>query len=440
MKTLIYGGTIVNDGRAFQGSLVIENGYVAEIVNDSKAPRGVYDTTVDAMGLFVIPGVIDSHVHFRDPGLTQKADIESESRAAAYGGVTSYFDMPNTVPQTTTLDALDAKFNEAAQRSHVNYSFFIGATNDNLEQLEAVNRRRVPGVKLFMGSSTGNMLVDREEALRRLFANIALPIMSHCEDTATINANMAACKLEHGDDPDVRFHPTIRSTEACYRSTKFAVELAREYGAHLHVAHVTTARELEFFGVSPNITAEAVVAHLFFCDEDYARLGTRIKCNPAIKTRADRDALRAALTDGRITTIGTDHAPHLLADKQGGCARAASGMPMVQFSLPAMLQLVDSCVLTIERMVQLMCHNPARLFGVDGRGFLNPGCRADIVLLRPNAPWTVTTDIIQSKCKWSPLEGHQFDWRVETTFCNGNAIYDRGHFCADSKGEEISFR
>ena len=440
MKTLIYGGTIVNDGRAFQGSLVVENGYVAEIVNDSKAPRGVYDTTVDAMGLFVIPGVIDSHVHFRDPGLTQKADIESESRAAAYGGVTSYFDMPNTVPQTTTLDALDAKFSEAAQRSHVNYSFFIGATNDNLEQLEAVNRRRVPGVKLFMGSSTGNMLVDREEALRRLFANIGLPIMSHCEDTATINASMAACKLEHGDDPDVRFHPTIRSTEACYRSTKFAVELAREYGAHLHVAHVTTARELEFFGVSPNITAEAVVAHLFFCDEDYARLGTRIKCNPAIKTRADRDALRAALTDGRITTIGTDHAPHLLADKQGGCARAASGMPMVQFSLPAMLQLVDSGVLTIERMVQLMCHNPARLFGVDGRGFLNPGCRADIVLLRPNAPWTVTTDIIQSKCKWSPLEGHQFDWRVETTFCNGNAIYNRGHFYADSKGEEISFR
>ena len=440
MKTLIYGGTIVNDGRAFQGSLVVENGYVAEIFNDSKAPRGVYDTTVDAMGLFVIPGVIDSHVHFRDPGLTQKADIESESRAAAYGGVTSYFDMPNTVPQTTTLDALDAKFSEAAQRSHVNYSFFIGATNDNLDQLEAVNRRRVPGVKLFMGSSTGNMLVDREEALRRLFANIGLPIMSHCEDTATINANMAACKLEYGDDPDVRFHPAIRSAEACYRSTKFAVELAREYGAHLHVAHVTTARELEFFGVSPNITAEAVVAHLFFCDEDYARLGTRIKCNPAIKTRADRDALRAALSDGRITTIGTDHAPHLLADKQGGCARAASGMPMVQFSLPAMLQLVDSGVLTIERMVQLMCHNPARLFGVDGRGFLNPGCRADIVLLRPNAPWTVTTDIIQSKCKWSPLEGHQFDWRVETTFCNGNAIYNRGHFCTDSKGEEISFR
>ncbi len=440
MKTLIYGGTIVNDGRAFQGSIVVENGYVAEILNDSKAPRGVYDSTVDAMGLFVIPGVIDSHVHFRDPGLTQKADIESESRAAAYGGVTSYFDMPNTVPQTTTLDALDAKFAEAARRSHVNYSFFIGATNDNLEQLEAVNRRRVPGVKLFMGSSTGNMLVDREEALRRLFANIDLPIMSHCEDTATINANMAACKLEHGDDPDVRFHPYIRSAEACYRSTKFAVELAREYGAHLHVAHVTTARELEFFGLSPNITAEAVVAHLFFCDEDYARLGTRIKCNPAIKTQADRNALRAALTDGRITTIGTDHAPHLLADKQGGCARAASGMPMVQFSLPAMLELVDNGVITVERMVQLMCHNPARLFGVDRRGFLNPGCRADIVLLRPNAPWTVTTDIIQSKCKWSPLEGHRFDWRVETTFCNGNVVYDRGRFCTDSRGEEISFR
>ena len=440
MKTLIYGGCIVNEGRTFRGSVTIENGVIADITEDSKAPRGACDNVVDATGSFVLPGVIDTHVHFRDPGLTQKADMESESRAAAYGGVTTYFDMPNTVPQTTTAEALNAKFAEAAHKSHVNYSFFFGATNDNISAVKALDSHRVPGVKLFMGSSTGNMLVDREEALRRLFGGTTLPIMAHCEDTALINANMAAAKAKYGDDPDVKYHPLIRSAEACYKSTALAVQLAREYDAHLHVAHVTTARELELFGLSPNITAEAVIAHLYFCDEDYARLGTRIKCNPAVKTRADRDALRCALTDGRITTIGTDHAPHLLADKQGGCARAASGMPMLQFSLPTMLELTDARVLTIERMVQLMCHNPATLFGVRRRGFLRPGYNADITVVRRGEPWKVTTDVIQSKCKWSPMEGHEYNWRVEHTFCNGNAVYSGGRFDARSRGEEVAFR
>ncbi len=440
MRTLIYGGNIVNDGQTFTGSIVIDNDVVAEIIETTDKPRGHYDKEVDATGCFVLPGVIDSHVHFREPGLTAKADIESESRAAAYGGVTSYFDMPNTKPQTTSVEALDDKFCRAAATSHVNYSFFFGATNDNIDVIPTLDTHRIPGVKLFMGSSTGNMLVDKEEALRRLFANSPLPIMAHCEDTATIDANMTKAKATYGEDPDVTHHPEIRSTEACYRSTALAVRLAKEYGAHLHVAHVTTAKELEFFGKDPNITAEAVIAHLVFCDSDYVQLGTAIKCNPAVKTAADRTALRAALSDGRIATIGTDHAPHQWSDKQGGCAHAASGMPMIQFSLVTMLELVDAHVLTIERMVELMCHRPAQLFSVRDRGFLRKGAKADIVVVRPNTPWTVTPDIIQSKCGWSPMTGHTYHWRVEQTICNGRVILDRGQFDINSRGEAITFR
>ncbi len=440
MKTLIHGGIVVTEGRAFQGSIVMENDVIAEIKEDSDIPRGTCDSVVDATGSFVLPGVIDTHVHFRDPGLTQKGDMESESRAAAYGGVTTYFDMPNTVPQTTTPDALDAKFAEAERKSHVNYSFFFGATNDNIGAIQALDPHRVPGVKLFMGSSTGNMLVDKEQSLRRLFGGTALPIVAHCEDTATINANMAAAKARYGDDPDVKHHPAIRSAEACYASTALAVSLASEYGARLHVAHLTTARELELFGSNPDITAEAVVAHLFFTDRDYATLGTRIKCNPSIKTYADREALRRGLTDGRITTVGTDHAPHLLSDKEGGCCRAASGMPMLQFSLPTMLELVDARVLGIERMVQLMSHNPAMLFGVRRRGFLRPGYKADIAVVRRGEPWRVTKNTVQSKCKWSPMEGHEYLWRVELTVCNGNIVFGHGRFSADSHGEAVAFR
>ena len=284
------------------------------------------------------------------------------------------------------------------------------------------------------------MLVDRKEVLQQLFAKSALPIMAHCEDTDIINRNMAEAKAKYGEDPAVEHHPEIRSEEACWQSTRLAVELAEQTGARLHVAHLTTARELQLFGSNPRITAEAVIAHLFFSDADYATLGTRIKCNPAIKTAADRDALRAALNDGRIATIGTDHAPHLLADKQGGCARAASGMPMVQFSLVAMLQLVDEGVLTIERLVQLMCHNPAELFGVSRRGYLRQGYKADIVLVRPDSPWTVDKDCIQSKCGWSPMEGHTFGWQVRTTMCNGSIIYNNGAFDNTSRGEALEFR
>ena len=421
-------------------SVVVDNDTITDIIEGTDTPRGSYDQIVDATGCFVLPGVIDDHVHFRDPGLTQKADMQTESRAAAFGGVTSYLDMPNTKPQTTTIDALEAKYADAAKKSHVNYGFFIGATNDNIEEVCSVNPQHVPGIKLFMGSSTGNMLVDKRDVLKQLFANSPLPIMAHCEDTDIINRNMQLAKQKYGDDPAVEHHPEIRSEEACWESTRLAVELASETGARLHVAHLTTERELQLFGSDPKITAEAVIAHLFFCDDDYKTLGTRIKCNPAIKTRADRDALRRALSDGRIATVGTDHAPHLLSDKEGGCANAASGMPMVQFSLVAMLELVDEGVLSIERLVELMAHNPARLFEIAKRGFLRKGYKADIVLVKPQSPWTVDKDCIQSKCGWSPMEGHTFQWQVRTTMCNGHIIYNNGAFDNESRGEELRFR
>lgn len=442
MRTLIENGTIVNEGRSFLGDLVVDGEQIAEIY-EGKAPRGIYDQVIDASGCFVLPGVIDDHVHFREPGLTRKADIESESRAAAFGGVTSYFEMPNTNPQTTTLEALEDKFALGAQKSHVNYSFFFGATNDNVDSFDRLDVHRIPGIKLFMGSSTGNMLVDKYESLQQIFVKaqkMGLPVMTHCEDTDIINRNMAAYQEKYGEDPDVKFHPEIRSVEACYESSSLAVKLAKESGAHLHIAHVTTARELEFFGKDKNITGEAVIAHLYFSDEDYADKKAFIKCNPAIKTVNDRKALREALADGRISVVGTDHAPHEWKDKQGGCAKAASGMPMVQFSLVSMLELVDKGVLSIERMVEVMSHCPAKLFHVDKRGFLRPGYQADIVIVRPHTAWTVQKEIIQSKCGWSPMEGHEYQWQVEQTICNGHLIYNKGEFDEAYRGEELTFR
>ena len=441
MRTLIQGGTIVNEGKTFDGSIVVENGRIAKIIADSSHPETSFEEVIDASGCFVLPGIIDDHVHFREPGLTEKADIESESRAAAAGGVTSYFDMPNTVPQTTTLKALDEKFRLAAEKSHVNCSFFFGATNDNVNLFTQLDEHRIPGIKLFMGSSTGNMLVDRREALEQIFSTARLPIMAHCEDTAIINRNISAAKAQYGDDPVVAHHPEIRSEEACYESTRLAVELARKHHARLHIAHLTTAKELELINAQePSVTAEATVSHLYFSERDYAQLGTRIKCNPAIKTERDREALQQALTDGRITVIGTDHAPHLLSQKEGGCAKAASGMPMIQFSLVTMLELVDKGVLSLERLVELMCHNPARLFEVQRRGFIREGYQADIVIVRPKSAWVVTKSVIQSRCGWSPMEGHMYLWRVERTLCNGHSVYNKGVVDKNYIGEEIRFR
>ena len=442
-RTLIDHVRIVNDGTTREGSVVIEGERIAEVLAPGETPAQPCDTTIDGNGACLLPGVIDDHVHFRDPGLTQKADMESESRAAAAGGVTSFMDMPNTVPQTTTLEALEAKFVDAARRSRVNYSFYFGATNTNAPLLHELDKNRVCGVKLFMGSSTGNMLVDRMDVLRTIFAESGLPIVAHCEDQTIIAENTRHSKDLYGDDPDVKFHPLIRSAEACYRSSALAVRLAHETGARLHIAHISTARELELLEAAPleqkRITAEACIAHLYFTENDYATLGTRIKCNPSIKTAADRDALRHALTNGKIDVIATDHAPHLLKDKEGGALKATSGMPMLQFSLVTMLELADQGVLTIEQVVEKMCHAPARLFGIERRGYIRPGYQADLVMVRPDSPWTVSRDNILSKCGWSPMEGHTYSWQVERTFVNGHQVYELGRVDDSCRGQALTF-
>ena len=446
MRTLIEGGHIVNEGRVFDGVLVVEDGNIVEVIDHSNSSAGKVSSptsgstcsVIDATGCYVLPGIIDDHVHFREPGLTEKADIDSESRAAAAGGVTSFFDMPNCKPQTTTLEALNDKFERAVKHSHVNYSFFYGATNDNVETFSRLDATRIPGIKLFMGSSTGNMLVDQRESLERIFKSCRLPLMVHCEDADMISRNMAAAQQAWGEDPPVSLHSMIRSEEACLSSTRKAVELARKYGTRLHVAHLSTAEELELIG--GHVTAEACVGYLYFTQLDHERLGSLIKVNPAIKTPVDQFLLRQALTDGRISVVATDHAPHLLEQKQGGCCKAASGMPMIQFSLVTMLELVDEKVLSLPQLVSLMAHNPATLFGVERRGFIRKGFRADLVIIRPHSPWTVTKDVIQSKCGWSPMEGHEYQWRVEQTICNGHTIYNKGIVDTTYIGEEIRFQ
>lgn len=397
---------------------------------------------IDARGMLLLPGVIDDHVHFRDPGLTHKADIASESRAAAAGGVTSYLDMPNTNPQTTTLPALEAKFQSASQSSVVNYSFFFGATDSNSDLISQLPWHRIPGVKLFMGSSTGNMLVDKEEALHDIFSRMGNHVlMVHCEDTATIDHNMQAAIKQYGPDVPISQHPDIRSVEACVKSTNLAIRMAEQHNTRLHIAHLTTRDELQLVAAAPDtVTAEACVSHLLFSSDDYATLGARIKCNPAVKSVEHRDALRQALTDGTITLVGTDHAPHLLSEKQGGAARAVSGMPMLQFSLPAMLELADRGILSLPRLVELMCHAPARLFGIEQRGYIRPGYKADLVLVQPNSPWEVTSDCIQSKCGWSPLEGHIFENKIRRTWVNGRTVYADGHIHDTTAAEALLFR
>lgn len=440
MKTLVRNGVLVNEGRRTRADLIIDNDRIEAIVSDGNIPRGDY-YEIDAAGCFVLPGVIDTHVHFRDPGLTYKADIESESRAAAYGGVTSYFDMPNTVPQTTTLDALNEKCKRAAEASHVNYSFFYGATNDNVDTFDRLDTSRIPGIKLFMGSSTGNMLVDNAAVLKQIFskcAHLSLPVMAHCEDTDIIERNAKSVREQYGDDADISLHPAIRSAEACLASSRKAAELADSTGAHLHIAHLSTAAELSLLE-KEGITGEVTVAHLLFDDSDYASLAGRIKCNPAIKSATDRDALLSAVAEGRIHTVGTDHAPHSLSEKQGGALRAVSGMPTLQFSLVMMLGFVDRGQLTIEQIADVMCHNPARIFGVNERGFLREGYKADIVIVSPCGEYVISDRDVQSKCGWTPLDGRAATWKVMHTLCNGVHIYNDGIFDNESHGEEIRF-
>ena len=442
-RTWIKNAQIVNEGKTFNGSVIIEDEIIVEVLQENETPSNECDETIDASGCYLIPGVIDDHVHFRDPGLTHKADIHTESMAAAAGGVTSYMDMPNTNPQTTTLEALEDKFKDAATKSIVNYSFYFGATNENADLLAQLDKNRVCGVKLFMGSSTGNMLVDQQDTLKNIFANAGMLIATHCEDQQIISANTALYKEKYGEDPDVKYHPEIRNEEACYQSSALAVQLAKETGARLHIMHISTAKELELLAdkaiEEKNITAEACVSHLFFCDEDYETFGTRIKCNPAIKSKADRDALRQALTGNLIDVIGTDHAPHLLSEKQGGALKAVSGMPTLQFSLNSVMELVHEGLISMEQLVQKMCHAPATLYQIEKRGFIRTGYKADLAIVNPNIEWTVNKECILSKCGWSPMEGQTFHAKVEKTFVNGQMVYDGKQVDALHRGQELRF-
>lgn len=444
-RIMIKRATIVNESKESKGSVVIEDGRIAEILPALASPSVPCDEIIDARGCYLLPGVIDDHVHFRDPGLTYKADMLTESRAAAAGGVTSIMDMPNTNPQTTTLDALNAKLDLLNERCIVNHSCYFGATNENYTEFDKLDRHRVCGIKLFMGSSTGNMLVDKGKSLEKIFGGTDMLIAAHCEAQAVIQRNSGRYKKMYPDEADVPVskHSRIRSETACYESTSLAVELAHRTRARLHVLHISTARELELFSPAPiekkRITAEACVGHLLFRQQDYRLLGTRIKCNPSIKSEKDREAIREAVNSGRIDVIATDHAPHLMSEKRGGALTAMSGMPMIQFSLLSMLELVDEKVFTLKKVVEKMCHAPARLFGIQGRGFIRPGYQADLVLVRPVEPWSLTKEMILSKCGWSPLEGRKFGWKVEKTFVNGHVVYQDDTVDESYRGQELRF-
>ena len=444
MTTLIHQATIVNEGQQFIGSVLIKDQRIAAIIRGTDVTGLTADHIIDAKGQYLIPGCIDDHVHFRDPGLTHKADMHTESRAAARGGITSVMDMPNCNPQTTTIEALEAKFADAKTKCLVNHSFYLGATTNNLDEVRQVDPHTVCGVKLFMGSSTGGMLVDQDERIEQIFRESPTLIALHCEDQSIISANTAKYKEETAsDDPDVSYHPLIRSEEACYRSTAKAVALAQKTGAKIHIMHISTARELDLLQHGPvdnkRVTAEVCLPHLYYTDADYATLGTRIKCNPAVKTVTDRDALRQALRSGLIDVVGTDHAPHLLTDKIGGSLKAASGIPTIQYVLPAMLELTDEGIFTLTEVVEKMAHNPATLYNVKERGFIREGYHADLVLISPNTAHTVDTEDIQSKCAWSPFEGHTFHWDITHTWINGHAVYADGTFDESVMGERMEF-
>lgn len=451
-KLLIRDTTIVNEGRSTPASLLIEDERIRCIIPPG-ATLPEADEVIDGRGLLCLPGVIDDQVHFREPGLTHKGDITSESSAALLGGVTSYMEMPNCIPQTTTLEAWQDKMERAKDHSRANYAFYFGATNDNADLLKDINLKYTPGVKVFMGASTGNMLVDNEETLRRIFAESPTLIAIHSESEPIIQANKKKYTEQYGDDPDVKYHPLIRSREACVESTQKAVALAKETGARIHILHLSTADELQFFTPDSEIplsekrvTAEVCVHHLWFTDKDYETLGTKIKWNPAVKSLRDREALREALRTGLVDIVATDHAPHTREEKQGGAMKAASGGPLVQFSLPMMLEMaLDERALSIEKVVEYMCHRPAELFGVVDRGYIREGYFADLVLVDTDTEYTITPDIIRSKCGWSPLEGTTLHSRVVTTVLNGAVVVSEGRLdeeraCASARPLEFMQR
>jgi dihydroorotase len=433
---------VINEGRRFRADVLIRDGRI-ERVGDLGGARA--DKELDLRGRLLLPGLIDDQVHFREPGLTHKAEIATESRAALAGGVTSYMEMPNTNPPAVTLEELEKKYARAAACSPANYSFFLGGTNSNAEVLKTMDPRKICGVKVFMGSSTGDMLVDRHAALEAIFRHSPALIATHCEDTPTIKAAEAEARARWGEDVPAAEHARIRSAEACYASSSMAVSLAREHGARLHVLHITTAKELSLFSSAPlgaakRITAEACVHHLWFSEEDYAAQGHRIKCNPSIKTKADRDAVRAAVTSGVIDVLATDHAPHTREEKAQGYFKAPSGLPLIQHPLLMLIDLARQGAFTLETAVERACHAPARLFGVQGRGFIREGHWADLVVVDPARPTKVGATGILYKCGWSPFEGHAFSATVERTFVNGVCVYEDGRVRADAPtGMRLTF-
>jgi dihydroorotase len=445
-STLICNACIVNEGRSVPGSVLIAGDKIAAVFegNAPLPPLPEGSGRIDAGGKWLLPGVIDDQVHFREPGLTHKADMASESRAAVAGGVTTFMDMPNTRPQTVTVEHLEWKLQRAAETSVANYSFFFGGTNDNLPEIRKLNLRRVPGLKLFLGASTGNMLVDNRESLERIFAEAGLLIAVHAEKEEIIRRNTAWYTQRYGNAPDISFHPLIRSAEACYASSAEAVELAGRTGSRLHLLHLSTARELALLEAGKpagekKITADVCVHHLWFSDEDYARLGNRIKWNPSIKTAGDRLALREAVNRDLVDMVASDHAPHLPAEKEGDCLTAASGGPLVQHTLPAMLELASQGVFSREKVVETMAHRPAELFRIDRRGYIRPGYYADLALVEPDAPWRVSPGNLLYKCGWSPFEGQVFRHRVWKTFVNGCLVYDRGRIDDRVRGMEVAY-
>ena len=438
---LIRGAELVNEGRRFHADLRVRGGRIETIAAGLSARAG--EPVVEAGGLWLLPGMIDDQVHFREPGLTHKADIASESRACVAGGITSFMEMPNTRPPAVTRDALEAKYARAAEVSAANYAFYFGATNDNLDAIRRLDPLSAPGIKVFMGASTGNMLVDDPATLDGIFREARVPIITHCEDTPTIEANLAAAHARYGAAIPVEQHPLIRSREACIKSTRLAIALARRHDARLHVLHLSTADELALFDPGPvagkRITAETCVHYLHFCDADYARLGSRIKCNPAIKTAADRDAITRALAEGRIDVLATDHAPHLAAEKALDYDHAPSGLPLVQYALQCALERVFEGKLTLERVVEAVSHAPATLFNVRERGYLREGYAADLVLVDPNRTHTVTAAEVLSKCAWSPFEGETFRSSIAATFVNGRMAWDGRRVDAAIRGERLAF-
>lgn len=426
-KVLIKNARIVNEGKIKEADVFIENGVIAEI-GESISPKSPDVNIYDAEGTYLLPGLIDDQVHFREPGLTHKDTIETGSKAAVAGGITSFFEMPNTLPQTTTVELLEEKFQMAAESSYANYSFMFGGTNDNLEEILKVDPKKTAALKLFLGSSTGNMLVDDEKVLEEIFSKSPLLIAVHCEDEKTIQENLQEAIERYGEDIPMELHPKIRSEEACYLSSSKAVALAKKTGARLHVFHLSTAKEIGLFSNKKSlkdkkITAEVCIHHLWFNDSDYAKKGTLIKWNPAVKTKKDQEALLQGLLDGHIDVLATDHAPHTKEEKKNKYTKAPSGGPLVQHALPAMLQFHHQGKISLEKIVEKMCHNPAILYQIKDRGYIRVGYKADLVLVDLNAPWAVQPDNIVYKCGWSPFEGVTFKSRVTHTFVNGNLVY-----------------